>query len=340
MNPDSIVQVVHYQSIISPWMLFLYAFSGTGAALVTFWLTEFVKFRKGKSKEKRRKKELLRIVFDEVDNNAKHLLSMLTDPQVRPYWLFSTQSFNDIATELSSLMKEDSSVLNVIYASNRNINLLNRQLNLLHYRKEGIKASIYLDSTLPLAEKEFVQTRQLRIRLGKLLDLDVDDIQHPDEEINKASYTYSDLRDLYTRAKDQVEEYWELLAQFGKTLYEEMAQILECDQKILRVSRMDDPDGMKYPSFFDTLHFRNTEDGTYRFRINMVLGDPSTETLKITIPVIIWIHDRNIHIRIRNGEYKYVLPIEGEHDFSVIAKKLLNMIRTRLERNILDIEPI
>lgn len=339
MSPDTVIQVVQLESSLSPWTLFLYAFSGTGAALITFWLTEFVKYRKGKSKEKERLKQLLQIVYDEVDNNAMYLLYMLSNTHIRPYWLFSIQSFNDIATELSSILDEDTFILNMIYTSYRNFNLLNRQLDLLHFRNEGIKASIYLDSTLPLAEKAFYKTRQLRMKLGNYLELEISDIEHPNEEIDEVSLSFSELQNLYTRAGEQVEEYWELLAKFGKTLYEEMLRILECNQQILRVSMIDDPDGVMSPDFFNTIHFRNIKDGTYRFRVHMVLGNPKAETLKITIPIVIWMQRKNIHIQIRNGEYKYVMPIEGDHDFSATAKKILNEIRSKLERNIVDIEP-
>lgn len=218
--------------------------------------------------------------------------------------------------------------------------LINRQLDLLHFRREGLKASIYLDSTLPLAEQEFPRSDRFRVNLANQLDVTIASIEveqpyNPDDQDLK----YDDLNRIYLQAWDDIEVYWDMLDRYGKAIFNAVKTQLACDDAVLKVARHDDPNGQMSPEFFGTVHFRHNEDGTYRFRIQLLLGNPENE-MQITIPITMWISNHQLQVRVRNGEYKFADSIEGEPNTDDIACKLIVILANLLRNNIRSIEPV
>lgn len=340
MNADSVFCICQSDHAVSGLMLVLYAFSGTGGALLLSWITTAKTNKKERNRKSERKQELLKLVLDEINVNTERLAQMVSNPHFRPYWMLSTRTFDSVVNELASLLASESSILRDMYARYRVYHLINRQLDLMHYRKEGLKASIYLDSTLPLAESEFPRSERFRNDLADQLDVTVSSIRveqpySPDDE----DLSYDDLSRIYMQAWDDIEVYWDILASYGEAMFNAVRARLACDEAVLRVAQDDDQNGRMSPGFFRTTHFRHNEDGTYRFRIQLLFGEREKERL-FTIPIIMWISNHQLQVRVKDGEYKFAISTEGELGIEEVASKLIAILAKLLRNNIRSIEPV
>ncbi|MBD3157809.1 MAG: hypothetical protein GF309_03380 [Candidatus Lokiarchaeota archaeon] len=177
------------------WLLVLMSlFSGIGAGFVLHVISLHRERIEKKKEIERRKRELIHILATEVLDNIEKMKTMISDRGFIPYWELSTFSFQAIVSELPSLLKDDLLLLYVLFERYRKYDLINRELNLLHYREEGIKASIYPDSTLPLVASELGKS-ELALNLLNKASRGIRIEQYMIGSLYRDKRYYSDKRD-------------------------------------------------------------------------------------------------------------------------------------------------
>lgn len=162
MLSDSISQEASSGFVLTNWLVIaLSVFSGIGAGFILHILSLNREKIKEKSKNRQRRYEVLNVISDEISDNIRKMETMIENKEFRPYWVLSTLTFKSIVSELPKHFIDDSDMLSSLYNRYRQYDLINRQLDLLHYRNEGLKASIYSDSTMPLLQQELPKSKMI-----------------------------------------------------------------------------------------------------------------------------------------------------------------------------------
>lgn len=340
LGPDSLLSLQASPGLSSS-SLFWAIFSGAGAGFFLFTCERVVEYCKAKAWKRKLREGMYQLLAEEVQNNLKHLESMCKDLNWRPYWELSTDTKEAVWREIVQLLPNDATLVQLITVSYQNYQLISRQLDMLYYRDEGLRAGIYLDSTMPLAQQEIDASRRLLKQLRQAGNMG--EIEEAGSETKRDTPTpdYQELSKLLEKTYENADEYTKCITCFAKSIYSTFEKCTRAPNGRVGVSRITDKDYVKMDKrILDTIEL-DKADGTYKFILKVEIIPPAGHNPRIsmlpfmvTIPITIWMQGGRFEVKLRNGEYRFTICRENDTDLVNMVNEFLRIVQEKMQNNL------